>query len=220
MRVAGIILIFILILAYDHSTAFPGATAILPVPGTALLIYASPLANDFATAFLSSIPMVYIGRISYSWYLWHWPILVFIRTYYPDANTIHMSAGVIISLVFAVMSYHFVEIPIRCKTVLSKKQHMYGLFGATLVVFMVAGNWGYLTDGLPQRFSEEILRTAENKVPTPDIQKACIRGNDWATTEITKLTNNQVCVLGNAVGKRYDFMVIGDSHALATLHSF
>ncbi len=219
MRLVGFILVLIPIFAYDYSTPFPGLAAVIPTFGAALIIYASPHTNDPVTKILSWFPIVYIGRISYSWYLWHWPIFVFMRTYYPNANALHSIMAIIASFILAVLSYHIIEIPIRHKYVLPQKEQMYQLFGTMLLVFMIAGPLGYFTDGLPQRFPRDNLQLT-NSLPPRDSQNNCIQDKNWEVSSINKLVNNQVCNLGVLDRNHYDFIVIGDSHAYVLRQAF
>jgi peptidoglycan/LPS O-acetylase OafA/YrhL len=99
-------------------TAFPGAWALLPTTAAALLIIAgmNPDANTPTGWLLSTPPMRFIGRISYSLYLWHWPIIVFAgalvseRTFGGAPRTIALIA---VSVLVSWASYHLIEQPFR-----------------------------------------------------------------------------------------------------------
>jgi len=75
LRVVGLGLILGPVVTYGPATVFPGAAALPPVAGTLLLLAASPVRGDPILRLLQSAPAVYTGRISYSLYLWHWPII-------------------------------------------------------------------------------------------------------------------------------------------------
>lgn len=75
LRVVGLGLILGPVVTYGPATVFPGAAALPPVAGTLLLLAASPMRGDPILRLLQSAPAVYTGRISYSLYLWHWPII-------------------------------------------------------------------------------------------------------------------------------------------------
>src|SRR5271170_3095038 len=79
LAVTGIALIAIAVFGYSKDTPFPGAAALLPCLGAALVIYSSVPGITSASAVLSLPPLVFVGRISYSLYLWHWPLYVFAR---------------------------------------------------------------------------------------------------------------------------------------------
>ncbi|BBH63591.1 acyltransferase [Actinoplanes sp. OR16] len=100
---------------YDEHTAFPGSAALLPVLGSAAIIAAGCAApRGGAAVVLRTRPFQLIGRYSYSWYLWHWPILMI----GPAALGLESSLGLGLalaagSLVVAVASYHLIENPVR-----------------------------------------------------------------------------------------------------------
>jgi hypothetical protein len=84
----------------------------VPVVGTALLIMAGSIATNGVSSALSIRPLTWIGDLSYSWYLWHWPLIVFAGALYPTAS--HSALiGAAISIVPAWLSYRYVENPIR-----------------------------------------------------------------------------------------------------------
>jgi len=72
----GLLMILISVLYYDKSTAFPGINALFPVVGTAMVL-ADQSGKGWLVRLLCSAPLVFVGKISYSLYLWHWPVLVF-----------------------------------------------------------------------------------------------------------------------------------------------
>ncbi len=97
----------------DESATFPAPWAALPVAGTALVIAAGvgseprfffPLRNRVTT---------YLGDISYSLYLWHFPVVVLLLAYFPDAGLAYELTALALTLGFSVLSFHLVEDPIR-----------------------------------------------------------------------------------------------------------
>ncbi len=94
------------------TTPFPGTAALLPVVGTALLIVAGTVAPNPISSGLSYRPFTRIGDLSYSWYLWHWPLIVFASALFPSAGHAPLVAA-ILSLVPAWASFKYFETPIR-----------------------------------------------------------------------------------------------------------
>lgn len=91
---------------------FPGLWSLLPCLGAALLIAAR---RGVVSSLLACAPMVWLGGVSYSLYLWHWPTLAFIR-YYTGQYTLTASlltAFLLVTLLLAWLSYRFVEQPVR-----------------------------------------------------------------------------------------------------------
>ncbi|HEU4516637.1 MAG TPA: acyltransferase family protein [Steroidobacteraceae bacterium] len=111
----GIAAIVVSVLVVSEDMAVPGYYAMAPVFGTALVVLGGHLSSRNAVqAFLSSRPMVAIGLLSYSWYLWHWPLLALTRAYTLDERSpVRDVAIAALSLVVAYVSYRFVENPIR-----------------------------------------------------------------------------------------------------------
>jgi peptidoglycan/LPS O-acetylase OafA/YrhL len=119
---AGVIgLVLLAAAAYVNglTTPFPGVAALLPVAGALLVIAAGVAAPTWgAGAVLSLRPLRFLGRISYPWYLWHWPCLVFARTarWAPADGRIGwlaISAAIAISFALAVITHALIEVPAR-----------------------------------------------------------------------------------------------------------
>ncbi len=113
MGLAGGVLIAIAILGYDKTLAYPGAWALVPVAGAALLIAAGASAA-INRLILSRQLLVGIGLISYPLYLWHWPLLKFFLITEGDLITAEGRVALIaVSLLLAWLTYLFVERPVR-----------------------------------------------------------------------------------------------------------
>ncbi|MNJ38681.1 Acyltransferase family protein [compost metagenome] len=104
----GIALIGYSLLLFNKHTVFPGLSAALPTIGTALLMFAGGNGRGFSQV-LKSKSMVWIGLVSYSLYLWHWPIIVFIKLINPGAEAGLMAFGLFVSLLASIFSYIYVE---------------------------------------------------------------------------------------------------------------
>ena len=124
---------------FTEMSTFPFWWAIVPVSGTFLLINGTVADNarkSFVTKFLDSRIMAYIGRISYSLYLWHWPVAVLLR-WTVGLNTI-LLAGVyvLLTLLFSVISYHFIETSFRSGSFLKDKKN-WVLIGGGLSILLI-----------------------------------------------------------------------------------
>ena len=78
----GLSLIAYAVYFFTDDTTFPGAAALLPCVGAGLIIYAGEPGPSFLKSALSFQPLVFIGVLSYSLYLWHWPLIVFTRYFF------------------------------------------------------------------------------------------------------------------------------------------
>lgn len=137
--VLGIVLILAAVFIYDETTAFPGIAALPPVVGTALVVWANTNQRTRSGDLLAVKPLVGIGLISYSLYLWHWPLIVF--TSYPSGSeSLGVLTTVVIigaSFVAAYGSWRFVERPFRSRTLLPTRRLM--LSGALASLVLVGG---------------------------------------------------------------------------------
>ena len=117
---SGLLLIFYAIFTYNKTTLFPGLYALIPCFGTTLVLYAGDK-SKLSRIFLANLPMVFVGKISYSLYLVHWPIYVFIKYHYYTKFTRDLRMLVVgSSFLFAICLYYLVEEPVRRKKVLAK----------------------------------------------------------------------------------------------------
>ena len=96
----------------SSETPFPGAAAMPPVIGTALLIRYGQ--SGWVSQMLSCRPFVLTGKISYSLYLWHWPVIVFWRYVAYDRLSFDDYIGMfLLSLLLGYLSWRFIELPVR-----------------------------------------------------------------------------------------------------------
>jgi len=96
---------------FTEATAFPGYAAALPVLSTGLIV-AVGCANS-ESRLLGSAPMLWIGRLSYSWYLWHWPVLIVGPFVFGDLSLIERLSLAGLSLILASITARQVENPLR-----------------------------------------------------------------------------------------------------------
>ncbi|MBS1849296.1 MAG: acyltransferase [Actinobacteria bacterium] len=111
--VIGLVAIIGAAFVVHGSAATPGFSTLLPVGGAALVILCAAAESGPIAGLLSSRPMVWIGDRSYGWYLWHWPLIVFVRMSFPAVPAWVLLAVGIVALVPTELSYRFVENPIR-----------------------------------------------------------------------------------------------------------
>jgi peptidoglycan/LPS O-acetylase OafA/YrhL len=123
--------------ALNNSTPYPGVAALLPVGGAVAIIAAGSAARDHwgAESVLGTAPFQRIGAWSYSWYLWHWPVLILAAAALghslSELEALTMAA---LSLVLAVISFFLVERPIRHLHVITRRPLLGLAGGAVLVV--------------------------------------------------------------------------------------
>jgi peptidoglycan/LPS O-acetylase OafA/YrhL len=154
---AGLLLIAAAVTILTSNTPFPGLTALLPCVGAALVIWGSQGTTNQAASVLSLPPMVFFGRISYSLYLVHWPLIVFAKQMFPYADQNLRALGVLaLSIVLAALSFRFVEQPVRQRRSYWTRRAVFGLAGSGVVVTTIACLIVIDAKGFPARFDADI----------------------------------------------------------------
>ena len=110
-------------LLLSPKSAFPGVAALAPALGTALLILLMPglAPRSIITRLLALPPLQWLGRLSYGWYLWHWPLLVFGREVFPHHGLPGDMAMAGLALLLAQASHALIEHPARTSLLLNRK---------------------------------------------------------------------------------------------------
>lgn len=205
----GILLILVPIALYTSRTPFPGLAAIPPVLGTALFIWSGEAGPTAAGRLLSARPIVAIGLISYSLYLWHVPIFSYAGYLTGGAMTaIGACAAVAASFALAWASYRFVETPFRGgrgfrvgRPVLAGMAAMVLVIG-TAGVLVAAGGW-------PLRLDARGLTLVNAAADKDRMHRECLSVGD------TIVPPARACRLGMADAKPR-VLLWGDSHAMVT----
>ena len=194
ISITGLLLIAFSFFAFDRTTPFPGYSALVPVLGTVAVIYGG--GETFVGRALSLRPLVWIGLISYSLYLWHWPILGLTKqALVVDHLSVTQTMGCIAAtFLAAALSWRFVEMPFR--KIPMKGKRLFFTAGATLGCGVAAGLALLALQGLPSRFSNESLQLAH--VQVADKPDNCVDSDRFD------------CQVG--VGEP-SFLLWGDSHA-------
>lgn len=133
---------------FDHTDRFPYWRALVPCVGAALIIASGP--TTLVSGFLSSKPLVYIGLVSYPLYLWHWPVLFYVRVLTSNRDTFwSIALAVLISIAAAIATYIFIEKRVRKSS--AKKTLSLMLFGILILVGFL-GYGVYQKEGFPNRY--------------------------------------------------------------------
>jgi peptidoglycan/LPS O-acetylase OafA/YrhL len=159
LSIAGMAMIAWSVVTFSVATEFPGLNALWPCVGAALIIHSSD--GTVVGRLLSLRPVVFIGLISYSLYLWHWSLLVLADQATETGLT---SRGVLVviaaSFVLAVASWRFVEQPFRGRNSSLTRPQLFGFAAAAMAVAIVAGALGALSRGWPRRLDAEVVQMA------------------------------------------------------------
>jgi peptidoglycan/LPS O-acetylase OafA/YrhL len=195
----GLALIVLACAVLDEKHAFPGAWALLPTAGACLVIAAGPssLLNQHL---LANRPMVWIGKISYPLYLWHWPIFSLLRIFLVDVPVVVRLVAVLVATLLAWVTYEVVERPFRSK---STSRWLTVAPILALTVTGIAGAAVWALGGLPKR-----LVNAQDG-PLFDYAR---HWDGWNQCGLLENSKDGGCRILKS-GKSIDIMVIGDSHA-------
>ncbi|HEX8596544.1 MAG TPA: acyltransferase family protein [Pseudomonas sp.] len=208
VSLAGLAAILIAVCGFDKSTLFPGWAALLPVLGASALIWANGSAPTWAGQPLSARPMVAVGLISYSLYLWHWPVLVYANAISIDGMQRRESLfWIALCVVLAALSWRFVEMPFREKRCLAGRKPVLAGAALCMLVIAVAGQTVRWADGVPQRLSGQARQYAQARDWTRG-QTDCLLQPESPELKVA-------CQFGPAGEGPPQQLVWGDSHAAA-----
>lgn len=208
---AGLGLVLGSMMLIGQDTPFPGINSLYPCLGAALLIYAGRTANPLRVA-LASKPMVAVGLISYSLYLWHWPIFSFLRYRRIELNLEVATLAVLLAFALAVLTWKFIEQPVRHGRSLGFRQAALRYYALPAGAFLAVGLYSYASEGMPERFSGEMRELISSYSFERDLGRLCaIRDGDDFTIDPQYLERH--CAWGDTTQSRATLLLIGDSHA-------
>lgn len=205
--VLGLVLIVVGLLVIKKSYAFPGAWALLPVAGAVLLMAAGPAAVINRTV-LSNKVAVWFGLMSYPLYLWHWPILAFLRIgkadgVYREIAWESRTIAVLAAIALAWATYRLIERPIRYG---GDKRVWVPALSAGMIALLFTGAGVYGMNGIPSRVELSPPSAAVLFADYPHPLK-----NATCAEVYPDLADAWSCLLSK--DRPADVAIIGDSHA-------
>jgi peptidoglycan/LPS O-acetylase OafA/YrhL len=208
----GIAMILASLFLIAEGQPFPGWRAAVPTAGAALIIFAGNSGTSIWSKLLASRPLIWVGLVSYSAYLWHWPILAFYRYGYGEPGLAASAIAVALTFFLAWVTYRTIEQPAR-RSKASLGQVLFRQYlvpaGALIGLALVAVKTGRL--GLSvhsESFRAHLAAARDQTRPAYDYPWVCqrqrITGDD--------LTDPH-CVLGRPLGAVPTAVLWGDSQA-------
>lgn len=190
---------------YGPLTHVPGLFSLLPTIGAVFFLIGGSAEQAPVTRFMSNMPMVWIGKISYPLYLVHWPILILIKEHVYEFSYVYRLAGFLLSFGIAALVFYVFEKPIREGIVLKSRRWYLFVVAALSLGGVAASAAIVMDDGVPSRFDPAVHRYLAARHDKPTRFEGCER-------QFTSV--DQLCRLGEPAHPR-EVMVVGDSHAHA-----
>jgi hypothetical protein len=172
MASVGLLLVAVSLFLLNEEMVFPGMLALLPTLGATLLILAGHCADNRVSRLLQLKPLVAVGLLSYSAYLWHWPLLAFYRYGHGELGAQAAAAIFGLTFVLAWLSYRLIERPARASQAPALKlvfmQYLipaYLVASVGLAVIYLDGfdiRWQTIRDGFSDMTRAEVVAS-----PTP-----------------------------------------------------
>lgn len=209
----GVMLVVSSIIFFDERTVFPGWLALVPCLGTAAIIFGNTSNETITARVLSWRPFVAIGLLSYSLYLWHWPILAFMNYLVPTGISLAVKSLLLgIIVVLAYLSFRYIETPFRKQRVWRHKAACFAGGISSLAVILCLGLIINVSDGVRGRFSGDVLRIADGRFDRNPLRH---KTHDLSPAQIRQRGLERI-----DKGPRVDnprVAIIGDSHADALM---
>ncbi len=201
----GVLLLSAIFIPIPH---FPGLGALPAAIGAALVLLSFHVTRGGIVRMLLSMhPIVYVGRLSYSLYLWHWPLLAIFRSYSATPPNIVHSAALLASVfVLSFITYTFVEQPTRRMNIVTIETKVITAFVMGLASLSVLT---YQIGGFFPDSSRPSGLAAQTAADVPENSTRCNYGNEESLAVFPKPRCN------SEEGKPVSVMIWGDSHALS-----
>lgn len=138
----GLVMVVVSFFVVTNSTYFPGPMALLPVLGTALIIAVPPRADAPSERWLAHPALVSIGKLSYSLYLWHWPVYSLVNyELYDKPMWLRLALKLVLTFALSIGSFYLIEGPTR--RFLNKDNRRWLCIAGALVVIGACSVLGY-----------------------------------------------------------------------------
>jgi len=220
---SGLAMITFAATTYDETTSFPGSAALVPVLGCGLVLVAGAQAHGLVARALAIAPMRFLGRLSYAWYLWHWPaigIALLLRDRYDWTIGVGATTalGVGGSFGLAWVSHHLIENPVRHSSRLRGRPRRNFAVGAALTFAPLV--IGAVLLATVDRGDTEIVLDDGLKLQSPAEAAADeILSDPSCHMSFAGVDTPPQCVFGDPDGD-ITVVLLGDSHARQWLDAF
>ncbi|MET3683060.1 peptidoglycan/LPS O-acetylase OafA/YrhL [Alkalibacillus flavidus] len=214
------------------SSVFPGYAALLPITGVILIIISAENASSYgAQKLLGSRPLMYFGSISYAFYLWHWPMLIFYYNYFDvsDVPFLHGLFIIVAAFILSVVTSNVLESPVRNLNVRTQKRRLATILVTFLIPAVIVGvAWNqYITEA--QASNLENISVEGGPEPSADVFDTSLEDVQPSMIEVSSdlpvlydddscyssTTDPEVniCSMGETENPDYTVALVGGSHS-------
>ncbi len=201
----GLAMIAVAVFSFDSDTIFPGFAAILPTLGAFLVIWSGQSERTPAGSILSIPPLVFIGLVSYAWYIWHWPMIALFR-YATERDLTGFEMAVLGSASFglAALSWKYLEGPVRHGAWWKPPRRVWKAASVAPLPLIALASAGYTTGGFIKRHPEAMQELSREMLTKRAKDRRCAR-----------VTPDEPCRLWDGDDENRHVLLWGDSHASA-----
>lgn len=233
----GYALVLLSAVVYDADTPFPGVAAFVPVTGALLVIASRDAGGRWSAGWAGrAAPVQWIGTLSYSIYLWHWPLIVllpFVLGRQPGWKWDLLT--VVATVLLAWLTYRFVEQPVRTGAWWRPRRRSFGLAAASMVLVVAAAGITWATVGARSEAAQASVQSRLEDDPCfgaramvesgckdvfvrdPDLDTAFAAQDDYDAaipcTDRDESVDFRVCRYGALENPSFTLALIGNSHA-------
>jgi Predicted acyltransferases len=193
------------VILFNELTPFPGVSALVPAVGAALLIHAGQ--ESLSGRILAHPSLRFLGKISYSVYLWHWPLIVYINYYVIAPLTLLESAMVVIgSIAIGALSWRFIELPFKTPATGGRvsARTVFATASLATLLICISGLVIRFENGFPERFPDQAVHLASYALSMNPESDQCGDVN-------LQLSPASTCTIGDP--DKANVILWGDSHA-------
>jgi peptidoglycan/LPS O-acetylase OafA/YrhL len=218
LKFTSLVLILASLTKSNSGVSWPNIGTFIPVIATCMFIYARSESKLSKSVFHFK-PLVFTGRVSYGWFLWHWPLIVYFN-YFTDLQVSSMNLLIVsvTALAIAIVQWRWLETPLRDRRSISTNR-FYKVIVAQFLIILIISSLGIFSNGYQKVWSEIRYYKGEKIVVSTYLKREMeeeieVRNSD-CMLNYDQVINNQQAIL-ESCSRRYGkaIQIIGDSHGL------
>lgn len=212
LAVSGLALLGASLFLLSENVVFPGWLALPPTLGAACLIVSGQSGQQWSARFLTIRPVVWIGLVSYSAYLWHWPLLAFYRYGHTEIALVPGACLLALTFLLAWASYLYIERPARRSNATTLRVFSYQYLipaGILVLIALVSVRLdGYGFRWFSDDYKTRLIALRDQTKPAYEYDYVCQR------QKISEqVVNDPHCVMGSEISSQPNVLLWGDSNA-------